>query len=153
MWERVFVRCLVFRKFLLNDLRVEEGLPPPLLLSAFHPLDKIFVSLAPTKPFSVSPSGTLRFVYFSLLLNRVLGLKERLVKRTGVTVARLPHLIAFSLSCLQFNLHLTGDIHAITAANNLVAAAVDARIFHEATQTDQVINTVQFRAPHPPAGP
>ncbi|KAJ1902318.1 tetrahydrofolate synthase [Kickxella alabastrina] len=34
------------------------------------------------------------------------------------------------------NLHLTGDIHAITAANNLVAAAVDARRFHEATQTD-----------------
>ncbi|KAJ1850351.1 tetrahydrofolate synthase [Coemansia sp. RSA 638] len=34
------------------------------------------------------------------------------------------------------NLHLTGDIHAITAANNLVAAAVDARYFHESTQTD-----------------
>ncbi|KAJ2008691.1 tetrahydrofolate synthase [Coemansia thaxteri] len=34
------------------------------------------------------------------------------------------------------NLHLTGDIHAIAAANNLVAAAVDARRFHEATQTD-----------------
>ncbi|KAJ1842165.1 tetrahydrofolate synthase, partial [Coemansia sp. RSA 2708] len=34
------------------------------------------------------------------------------------------------------NLHLTGDIHAITAANNLVAAAVDARFFHESTQTD-----------------
>lgn len=38
----------------------------------------------------------------------------------------------------QFNLHLTGDIHAITAANNLVAAAIDARMFHEATQTDKV---------------
>uniref|UniRef100_A0A096NVK8 formate--tetrahydrofolate ligase n=1 Tax=Papio anubis TaxID=9555 RepID=A0A096NVK8_PAPAN len=37
-----------------------------------------------------------------------------------------------------FNLHLTGDIHAITAANNLVAAAIDARIFHELTQTDKV---------------
>jgi formyltetrahydrofolate synthetase len=32
----------------------------------------------------------------------------------------------------DFNLHLTGDIHAITAANNLLAAAIDARIFHEA---------------------
>ena len=31
----------------------------------------------------------------------------------------------------DFNLHLTGDIHAITAANNLCAAALDARIFHE----------------------
>lgn len=39
---------------------------------------------------------------------------------------------------LQFNLHLTGDIHAITAANNLVAAAIDARMFHEATQSDKV---------------
>jgi formyltetrahydrofolate synthetase len=34
----------------------------------------------------------------------------------------------------DFNLHLTGDIHAITAANNLLAAAVDARIFHEHEQ-------------------
>ena len=32
----------------------------------------------------------------------------------------------------EFNLHLTGDIHAITAANNLLAAAIDARMFHEA---------------------
>ncbi|KAA8498784.1 Formate--tetrahydrofolate ligase [Porphyridium purpureum] len=36
----------------------------------------------------------------------------------------------------EFNLHLTGDIHAITAANNLLAAAIDARMFHEATQSD-----------------
>lgn len=39
----------------------------------------------------------------------------------------------------EFNLHLTGDIHAITAANNLVAAAIDARIFHEATQSDEAL--------------
>ncbi|KAF2732294.1 FTHFS-domain-containing protein [Polyplosphaeria fusca] len=36
----------------------------------------------------------------------------------------------------EFNLHLTGDIHAITAANNLLAAAIDTRIFHENTQKD-----------------
>jgi methylenetetrahydrofolate dehydrogenase (NADP+)/methenyltetrahydrofolate cyclohydrolase/formyltetrahydrofolate synthetase len=36
----------------------------------------------------------------------------------------------------EFNLHLTGDIHAITAANNLVAAAIDARSFHESYQKD-----------------
>jgi formate--tetrahydrofolate ligase len=36
----------------------------------------------------------------------------------------------------EFNLHMTGDIHAITAANNLLAAAVDTRMYHEATQTD-----------------
>uniref|UniRef100_A0AAQ4PSW7 formate--tetrahydrofolate ligase n=1 Tax=Gasterosteus aculeatus aculeatus TaxID=481459 RepID=A0AAQ4PSW7_GASAC len=37
----------------------------------------------------------------------------------------------------EFNLHLTGDIHAITASNNLVAAAIDARMLHEATQSDK----------------
>ncbi len=31
----------------------------------------------------------------------------------------------------DFNLHLTGDIHAVTAANNLLAAAIDTRILHE----------------------
>jgi methylenetetrahydrofolate dehydrogenase (NADP+)/methenyltetrahydrofolate cyclohydrolase/formyltetrahydrofolate synthetase len=36
----------------------------------------------------------------------------------------------------DFNLHLTGDIHAITAANNLLAAAIDVRIMHEAKQDD-----------------
>jgi methylenetetrahydrofolate dehydrogenase (NADP+)/methenyltetrahydrofolate cyclohydrolase/formyltetrahydrofolate synthetase/formate--tetrahydrofolate ligase len=39
----------------------------------------------------------------------------------------------------DFNLHLTGDIHAITAANNLLAAAIDARIFHEQSQTDEAL--------------
>ncbi|HPH94699.1 MAG TPA: formate--tetrahydrofolate ligase [Anaerolineaceae bacterium] len=37
----------------------------------------------------------------------------------------------------DFNLHLTGDIHAITAANNLVAAAIDVRMFHESEATDE----------------
>lgn len=36
----------------------------------------------------------------------------------------------------DFNLHLTGDIHAITAANNLLAAAIDARMFHERATPD-----------------
>lgn len=39
----------------------------------------------------------------------------------------------------EFNLHLTGDIHAITAANNLLAAAIDTRIFHESTQSDKAL--------------
>jgi formyltetrahydrofolate synthetase len=39
----------------------------------------------------------------------------------------------------EFNLHLTGDIHAITAANNLLAAAIDTRIFHEKTQSDEAL--------------
>ncbi len=39
----------------------------------------------------------------------------------------------------DFNLHLTGDIHAITAANNLLAAAIDTRVFHEKTQSDETL--------------
>ncbi len=37
----------------------------------------------------------------------------------------------------DFNLHLTGDIHAITAANNLLAAAIDVRMLHESEATDE----------------
>lgn len=39
----------------------------------------------------------------------------------------------------EFNLHLTGDIHAITAANNLLAAAIDTRMFHEDSQSDDAL--------------
>ncbi|KAM3512139.1 hypothetical protein MY11210_004203 [Beauveria gryllotalpidicola] len=39
----------------------------------------------------------------------------------------------------EFNMHLTGDIHAITAANNLLAAAIETRIFHENTQKDAAL--------------
>lgn len=39
----------------------------------------------------------------------------------------------------EFNLHLTGDIHAITAANNLLAAAIDTRIFHEKSASDEAL--------------
>jgi formate--tetrahydrofolate ligase len=37
----------------------------------------------------------------------------------------------------EFNLHLTGDIHAITVAHNLVAAAIDARWYHEGRLTTE----------------
>ena len=48
----------------------------------------------------------------------------------------------------EFNLHLTGDIHAITAANNLLAAAIDARMFHEADMDDATL----FKRLCPPKG-
>jgi methylenetetrahydrofolate dehydrogenase (NADP+)/methenyltetrahydrofolate cyclohydrolase/formyltetrahydrofolate synthetase/formate--tetrahydrofolate ligase len=38
---------------------------------------------------------------------------------------------------VDFNLHLTGDIHAVTAAHDLMAAAIDARILHETAQDDE----------------
>jgi len=49
----------------------------------------------------------------------------------------------------EFNLHLTGDIHAITAANNLLAAAIDTRMLHESTQSDAAL----FRRLCPPDAP
>ncbi|GFO48692.1 C-1-tetrahydrofolate synthase, cytoplasmic [Plakobranchus ocellatus] len=39
----------------------------------------------------------------------------------------------------EFNLHLTGDLHAITAANNLLAAAIEARMFHESSQSNAAL--------------
>uniref|UniRef100_A0A7N8XJG1 formate--tetrahydrofolate ligase n=1 Tax=Mastacembelus armatus TaxID=205130 RepID=A0A7N8XJG1_9TELE len=66
----------------------------------------------------------------------------------GLVQALSAHLKLNSFACLRqpsqgptfgFNLHLTGDIHAITAANNLVAAAIDARILHESTQSDKAL--------------
>lgn len=39
----------------------------------------------------------------------------------------------------EFNLHVTGDIHAISMANNLLAAAIDTRMFHESTQSDAAL--------------
>ncbi len=46
----------------------------------------------------------------------------------------------------EFNLHLTGDIHAITAANNLLSAAIDVRILHEADATDEQLFNRLFPA-------
>ncbi len=40
----------------------------------------------------------------------------------------------------EFNLHLTGDVHAITVAHNLVAAAIDARWFHETRLGDDALH-------------
>lgn len=47
----------------------------------------------------------------------------------------------------EMNMHLTGDFHAITAANNLLAAQVDTRALHEATQSDKSL--LKHLAPDP----
>lgn len=39
----------------------------------------------------------------------------------------------------DFNLHLTGDIHAVGVAHNLMAAAIDARIMHESELSDDAL--------------
>jgi len=43
------------------------------------------------------------------------------------------------ISMEDFNLHLTGDIHAISIAHNLVAAAIDTRLYHESRQSDEAL--------------
>jgi formyltetrahydrofolate synthetase len=45
----------------------------------------------------------------------------------------------------DFNLHLTGDIHAVSAAHNLCAAAVDARIYHESRWSDAYFEKLGLR--------
>lgn len=49
----------------------------------------------------------------------------------------------------DFNLHLTGDIHAVSAAHNLCAAAVDARIYHEGRWGDAYFEKIGLRKIHP----
>ena len=45
----------------------------------------------------------------------------------------------------DINLHLTGDIHAVAAAHNLLAAAIDARIYHEARVKDERLEKLKLR--------
>jgi len=45
----------------------------------------------------------------------------------------------------DFNLHLTGDIHAITAAHNLVSAAIDARWYHEDRLNDDQLAEIGLK--------
>ncbi len=45
----------------------------------------------------------------------------------------------------DFNLHLTGDIHAISVAHNLVAAAIDARWYHEGRLDDDALAGLGLR--------
>ena len=59
----------------------------------------------------------------------------------------------------DFNLHLTGDIHAVGVAHNLLAAAIDARMMHERQMSDAGLFKALFpkdewSTPHaPPRGP
>ncbi|MHB1293421.1 MAG: formate--tetrahydrofolate ligase [Anaerolineae bacterium] len=45
----------------------------------------------------------------------------------------------------DFNLHLTGDIHAVSVAHNLMAAAVDGRMLHERKLTDKALEKIELR--------
>ncbi|MFB3892340.1 MAG: formate--tetrahydrofolate ligase [Phycisphaerae bacterium] len=45
----------------------------------------------------------------------------------------------------EFNLHLTGDIHAVSIAHNLLAAAIDARIMHEDILSDAELAKLKLK--------
>lgn len=45
----------------------------------------------------------------------------------------------------DFNLHLTGDIHAVGVAHNLCAAAIDARMLHERRLNDRALGRISLR--------
>jgi formyltetrahydrofolate synthetase len=45
----------------------------------------------------------------------------------------------------DFNLHLTGDIHAVSAAHNLCATALDARMYHESRWSDAYFEKLDLR--------
>jgi len=45
----------------------------------------------------------------------------------------------------DFNLHLTGDIHAVGVAHNLLAAAIDARMLHERRLSDRALERAGLR--------
>ncbi len=42
----------------------------------------------------------------------------------------------------EFNLHLTGDIHAVGVAHNLCAAAIDARLYHESRWSESYFEKI-----------
>lgn len=61
-------------------------------------------------------------------------------KRAKLRCAHVSDICLFKVIPMEeFNLHLTGDIHAITAANNLLAAQIDTRYFHECDQSDKAL--------------
>jgi methylenetetrahydrofolate dehydrogenase (NADP+)/methenyltetrahydrofolate cyclohydrolase/formyltetrahydrofolate synthetase/formate--tetrahydrofolate ligase len=45
----------------------------------------------------------------------------------------------------DFNLHLTGDIHAVGVAHNLLAAAIDARMMHERELGDKSLAEIKLK--------
>ncbi len=45
----------------------------------------------------------------------------------------------------DFNLHLTGDTHAVSAAHNLLAAAIDNRLFHESRLSDKRLDKLGLK--------
>uniref|UniRef100_A0A4W6CN02 formate--tetrahydrofolate ligase n=1 Tax=Lates calcarifer TaxID=8187 RepID=A0A4W6CN02_LATCA len=131
----------------VNQLAEEIGLLPEELEAYGRSKAKVRLSLLDR--LHAQPDG--KYVLVAGITPTPLGEGKSTVT-IGLVQALSAHLKLNSFACLRqpsqgptfgvkghFNLHLTGDIHAITAANNLVAAAIDARMLHEATQSDKAL--------------
>jgi len=69
---------------------------------------------------------------FTVIRQALTGTNPLVLKRAAQPAA----VIRRSSPMEDLSLHLTAIFHAITAANNLCAAAIDARMFHEGEQPD-----------------
>lgn len=84
---------------------------------------------------SQGPTFGIKGVDKLLMLKRTLWMQHAITSLGGAAGGGYSQVIPME----EFNLHLTGDIHAITAANNLLAAQIEARMFHESTQSDKAL--------------
>ncbi len=148
--------------FPIEQVAQEAGLLPDEL--EFHGRLKAKVSLSVRDRLRDSPNGN--YVVVTAITPTPLG-EGKTTTTVGLSQALGAHLNQKVFACIRqpsqgptfgikggaagggysqivpmedFNLHLTGDLHAITAANNLLAAAIDARLHHElTTQSDETL--------------
>lgn len=143
----------------IRQIADEVGLLPEEMLP--YGFDKAKVSLTVRDRLKDAPSG--KYVLVTAITPTPLG-EGKTTTTVGVSQALGAHLGKKVFTCVRqpsqgptfgikggaagggysqvipmedFNLHLTGDIHAITAANNLLAAAIDTRLHHESYQSDE----------------
>jgi hypothetical protein len=145
----------------ITQIAAEAGLLPEELLP--YGRDKAKVSLSVRDRLKDAPNG--KYVLVTAITPTPLG-EGKTTTTVGLSQALGAHLGQKVFTCVRqpsqgptfgikggaagggysqvipmedFNLHLTGDIHAITAANNLLAAAIDARLHHESYQSDKTL--------------
>ncbi|MGD9152142.1 MAG: formate--tetrahydrofolate ligase [Gammaproteobacteria bacterium] len=142
----------------ITDIAADIGITPEELIPYGN--DKAKVSLSVLKRLKGQPNG--KYVDVTAITptplgegktTTTVGLSQALgayLGKTVITCIRQPSLgptfgikggaagggYSQIIPMEEFNLHLTGDMHAVTSANDLLAAIVDTRIIHEAAQTD-----------------
>jgi len=143
----------------IHQIAEEIGIMPEELIPYGH--DKAKVRLSVRDRLKDNPNG--KYVLVTAITPTPLG-EGKTTTTVGVSQALGAHLNQKVITCIrqpsqgptfgikggaagggysqiipmeEFNLHLTGDLHAITAANNLLAAAIDTRMHHESYQTDE----------------